>query len=69
MYAYTYYACMNACIYVCIYTYVIMYVCIDGDLYNPVGGKPLLGCFTRMFTVREISNAQDYQSSIVSTVF
>jgi len=38
-------------------------------LYSTVGGKPLLGCFTRTFTVSAISNARDYRSSTVSTVF
>src|SRR6218665_1765746 len=38
-------------------------------IYSTVGCKPLIGCFTRMFTVSAISNARDYRSSTVSTVF
>ena len=38
-------------------------------LYSTVGGKPLLGCFTKTFTVSAISNTRDYRSSTVSTVF
>jgi len=38
-------------------------------LFSTVGGKPLLGCFARMFTVSAISNARDYQSSTLSTGF
>src|SRR6218665_3492950 len=43
--------------------------CKYDKLYTPVGGKPLLGCFTRTFTVSAISNTRDYRSSTVSTVF
>ena len=43
--------------------------CNYDNLYSTIGGKPLLGCFTRMFTVSAISNAQDYRSGTVSTVF
>src|SRR6218665_3117181 len=38
-------------------------------LYSTFGGKTLLGCFTRTFTVSAISNTRDYRSSTVSTVF
>jgi len=41
--------------------------CKYNNLYSTVGGKPLLGCLTRMFTVSAISNARDYRSSTVST--
>ena len=57
------YVCM--CKYVCIYVYVNMTIFIP-PLFC---GKPLLGCFTRMFTISAISNARDYQSSTVSTDF
>ena len=43
--------------------------CKYDKLYSTVGGKSLLGCFTRMFTVSAISNARDYRSSTVSTAF
>src|SRR6218665_3609491 len=43
--------------------------CKYDRLYSTVGGKPLLGCFTRMFIVSAMSNARDYQLSTVSTVF
>ena len=43
--------------------------CKYDKLYSTVGGKPLPGCFTRMFTVSTISNARDYRSSTVSTIF
>src|SRR6218665_3835547 len=43
--------------------------CKYDKLYSTVGGKPLLGCFTRTFTVRAISNTRDHRSSTVSTVF
>src|SRR6218665_935631 len=43
--------------------------CKYDKLYSTVGGKPLLGCFTRTFTVSAISNTRDYRSSTVSTVF
>src|SRR6218665_720968 len=33
--------------------------CKYGKLYSTVGGKPLLRCFTRMFTVSALSNARD----------
>src|SRR6218665_1962682 len=41
--------------------------CKYDKLYSTVGGKPLLGCFTRTFTVCAKSNTRDYQSSTVST--
>src|SRR6218665_1284235 len=37
--------------------------CKYDKLYSTVGGKPLLGCFTRTFTVSAISNARDHRSS------
>src|SRR6218665_3605583 len=43
--------------------------CKYDNLYSTVCGKPLLGCFTRMFTVSAITNARDYQSSTVSNAF
>ena len=33
--------------------------CKYDKLYSTVGGKPLLGCFTRTFTVSAISNTRD----------
>src|SRR6218665_3183994 len=41
------------------------------NLYSTVGCKPLLGCFTRMFTDIAITNVRDYRSSrpTVSTAF
>src|SRR6218665_1165157 len=43
--------------------------CKYDNLYSTVGGTTLLGCFTRMLAVSSITNAQDYRSSTVSTVF
>src|SRR6218665_697176 len=43
--------------------------CKYEKLYRTVGDKPLLGCFTRTFTVSAIPNTRDYRSSTVSTVF
>ena len=36
--------------------------CKYDKLYSTVGGKPLLGCFTKTFTVSAISNARDHLS-------
>ena len=52
-----------------LFVYALNCNCKYDKLYSTVSGKPLLGCFTRMFTVSEISNAWDYRSSTVSTVF
>src|SRR6218665_1720219 len=53
-----------------IYIYIYIYVsCKCEILYSTIGGKPLLGYFTRMFTVSAISNSRDYRSSTVSTAF
>src|SRR6218665_721922 len=43
--------------------------CKYNKLYSTAGGKPLLGCFTRTFTVSAISNTLDHRSSTVSTAF
>src|SRR6218665_2095850 len=37
--------------------------CKYDKLYSTVGGKPLLGCFPRTFTVSAISNTRDHRSS------
>ena len=38
-------------------------------MYSTVSGKPLLGCFTRMFSVSATSNALDYWSSTIQLFF
>src|SRR6218665_3867984 len=40
--------------------------CKYDKLYSTVGGKPLIGCFTRTFTVSAISNTRDYRSSTLT---
>ena len=39
------------------------------DLYSTIGGKPLLGCFTRMFTVSAISNARGITNQVQFQLF